>query len=239
MKKILIGCGIVALVVFLVCGGIVGFFSYRVVQLMGDFERAAASIASVERNHPFTEPPEGTRLSDNTARFDTFLQVREDVGTHVRQIPLIAQMIDADQEQPAIDPTPMEFFRMIGQIPKAMEDIAQTMDDQQMSFSEYGWYVTGILAAIREGAALGDNDLATLWTDMEEWAAEAESQIRMQLQQQQQDIDFRPEAAWQSVEDRTAALEDVNLIRQRSEELLRNPGLLIVELYLTQFARQQ
>lgn len=243
MKKILIGCGIVALIAFVLVGSCVGFFFYQAMKLGQGFEAAIADVSRLNQDYPFTEPVEGTEFE--SGRFDDYLVVRRAVIDRTMEVPVIGTMLvsirqaeqtDAPVEEPALGA--MDGFRMIGDIPRALSDIARHFDSRQMSIDEYVWISRGVYEAIHTGAQLGDEEMEEMWDQLRVQARDLTRTMTTQGGIPQDEFDFDLMDKLDAFDDRTAPEANVALVREHRDELLESPALAIAELFILQVMQQ-
>jgi hypothetical protein len=149
MKKVLIGCGIVVLLV-IVAVGAVGFIMVRAGKKMVESgQKMAQAYKETDRLFAFT-PPAGEIVTGE--QLDRWLAVRQKV------LPSVAAFKKRFESQPGKNP-----FVVIGAV---MEQSGQFVDahvaalkDRKMSALEYFWIARRVFTALQSGDALKDAEL--------------------------------------------------------------------------------
>lgn len=164
MKKILIGCGVAALLGVLVCLGFGIWGGLKVQRAFSDMEAAFESVGELEQKYPFTEP-EGFGLT--AERLDRYFRARDSMMTKVEAHPVLGPLLAA--EDPAkIDLGPMKMASLMISLPTfGAETLAGGLDPVSMGPSEYIWTMRAVAATIVQGARQNDPQMASLLEAME------------------------------------------------------------------------
>jgi hypothetical protein len=174
MKKLAIGCGVVA-VILLVCGAIATYFVVNKVQsTLKDFA-AFGEIPAIERQvrkqEAFTPPPSG-ELTE--AQMTRYLEVQRHerglLGTRVdefnKQYGELAKRMDKDQGTVLDAPTVIAAYRDLARAyVDAKRAQVEALNAQGFSLDEYQWVRRQAYAAV--GMPVADFDLAQFIDDMQ------------------------------------------------------------------------
>lgn len=164
MKKLLIGCGIAALLVLVVCLGVGIWGARKAHQAFADMEAAFESVAELERKYPFTAP-EGYQLT--AERLDRYFRARGAMLSKAEEHPFIGPMLTA-QDPSTINISPMQIAGMMFTIPTFLaETVNEGLDPVSMGPSEYAWTMRAVSATIVQGAARNDPQMTAILDAME------------------------------------------------------------------------
>lgn len=159
--KIGVGCGVAALLVILLCGGFFGITAWMARDAIKGTMSIGQSVQAAqqyEQANPYTPP---TDNAFTQARFDAWLAARGEVLTLSQQNEMLAKF--KTFRPPAggggNQPTFSGIFGDMSEIMGFGEKTIPALRGQSMSFREYGFHLTGTMAAIRQGAAAGDPEM--------------------------------------------------------------------------------
>ena len=143
MQKFLIGCGIVFLLVVLVCG----FFAWKFVKMgiafVEDLKVAAERVEAIDHKFPFT-PQEGQLIE--AARFDQWIDVHRSFDTHLQSF--IATMEGMEEEGKVFG----AIEEVMAQTVNLVTGMADILEISGMSFNEFEWIEGQVVAAIESEA---------------------------------------------------------------------------------------
>lgn len=162
MKKIFIGCGVLALIVL----GILGFMAYQIVPVVMEafdsLQVLGVELVELEEEYPFDES-EVEQL--DPARFISALEFRVDLAS---ELDLLG--VDLTQLGHALDEEGPSFFDMgdvlldiWNRVGPVITRVPDMLRQQQMSASEFGWNSRVMWAALRRiDAGVADDSLEPL-----------------------------------------------------------------------------
>lgn len=159
MKKLLIGCGVVVLLMIVLLTGFAIFAGIKVQRYAGEIEAGAKAIAAVETKYAFAPPASGA--IDN-ARLLAALRVRENLWQAVLANPIVKKIADAEKAGVQPDLSASDVLGMAGEVPRIMERAAQEFDAARMSPKEYAWIVNRAYVTIYEEASNGDAEFVAV-----------------------------------------------------------------------------
>lgn len=238
MKKVLIGCGIVALICFVCTAGVVIYGGVKLAKLGQSFEEAGAAVTAVNKLHPFVEPEPGTEMEP--ARFEDYLAVRDALHARITEVEVFRELMALatqtnNQTPPNIGVA--DILGAIGEIPQVVKDFAAILDTHEMSVAEYEWHTMSSFQAIAAGQELGDQELGVLWDELKVTMSSAQRQIDQQNNAELRGIDLQYE-----VEQAEAAIvpeQNIALVKEHLTAFSEGPTLLVFEMVMLQFFQQQ
>lgn len=155
MKKLLIGCGVlVVILALLVAGG--GLFIYRTAKKVGaSIAAGQEEVAATDRDFPFTAPGDG-KLAEG--RLEVWLKVREALkaGDQRHYTALKGGGFLAGVRG------------MVDLMPAALQDLAAALRREKMAAREYAWINEQVGGALKSRAAAKEAKLADLVAKAEE-----------------------------------------------------------------------
>ena len=226
MKKFLIGCGVVTLLVIVLFVGVLVFIGVKAKQTMAAYEQAADKVHQVQVDYPF-DPPEDLAMSPD--RFEAYLNVRDRTIDRFTQIGVVSEMIAASQEKRKPDVSAGDMIGLISKFPPAIEDIAQILRTDEMSPAEYGYYSHTTLVTIKRAADDGNEEMADLWENLMEMADGIDSELR---NNQNANVNVDLDRALRKIEGLQVPDQNVQLILQPREELESKPMAIMLELVI-------
>lgn len=153
MKKLLIGCGVVVLLMIVLVTGFAIFAGLKVQRYATEIEAGAKAIAAVDTKYAFAAPASG---AIDSARLLEALRVRETLWKTVLANPTVQKITDAQKAGQQPELTASDVFGMAGEVPRLMERAAQELDAARMSPKEYIWIVNRVYVTVYEQASQGD-----------------------------------------------------------------------------------
>lgn len=226
MKKFLIGCGVVALLVIVLFVGVLIFAAMKLKQTMNEYESAASEIHQVQLDFPFEAPAD---LRMEPERFEGYLRVRNRTIDRFRQIAFVNEIILATQEQRRADVSVGEVFGLAGQLPPAIEDVAVILREEEMSPLEFNYYSETTLVTIKRAADQGDQEMIELWENLANMAKDVEYELRKN-QNTQLNIDL--DHAMRMIESASVPAGNAALVLQHRDELESKPMMIIIEMVI-------
>ncbi len=233
MKKVLIGCGIMLLLMVVAVVGI-GIFGVRKISQYGDsLAQAQESLTALEQDFAFDIPAEDVSMDPD--RFHSYLATRQALVDRTRQVRLVDLLTTAEegQQPPAISVG--DVFNLVGEIPKLMQSYADTLRAAEMSPEEYAWYAMETLKAVRGAAERGDPEYAAAWDEMMGLAREMEQAFAQQQSPEVRELQASVNDMLDSAQESEVPEQDVQLVIDNKEQLAEQPALLLVEVLVTLF----
>jgi len=164
MKKILIGCGIVSLVLFLglVALGVFGFVQAK--RVFGNWENSRAQLETLETKHPYTPPADETFKEERLA---DYFEVRDALLAHAQANPTVSKLLNTPPGQ-APNVGAVEMLGLVtGFVPDMLNKLTAELDQRQMSFSEFKDNSERIYATIRAGYENNDGGMKTIYESLD------------------------------------------------------------------------
>lgn len=227
MKKILIGCGCLTVLMISICSGILIYFSIQAQRFVGDMEAAFDGIKELEEKYPFTAP-DPPRLA--SGQLNRYFIAREGLILAIEEHPTYSKFLHADAP-PQLGP--METVRaMVGAPFFLAKTVTDNLTGQEMSPTEYLWITQTIGATIIQGAE--DRNDPNMRSILETANVELGTfnEILESLEQGNVDSDYEnsldrlrrfriPE---------TTLLQNIAAVTAHQQKLEQRPRLLLVEL---------
>jgi len=226
MKKVLIGCGIVALVLFLIAVGLGIFVVAKLNSIGNRYQTAVSEVNALDAKYAYT-PPADESLDEQ--RLSDYFAVREAVLTKAQSNPTIQKIMNTPQGQ---DPN-----IGLGEIvalgtsfgPELISTYAAELDAHQMSPNEYRDTAERIYATVRSGADNGHQDMTEIYESLNRVIEEMNIQLAKSNNSQHQ-VDF---------EDKTSDFlaahpvpeSNYEILAQYKDELTKDPFVAFLELF--------
>lgn len=233
MKKFLIGCGVLFLIVVVCVVGCVTYAGVKMHRFGKAIQSAQVELEQVERDFPFAEPAPGTAMDAD--RFDDYLAVRRQAIDRVMEVKLLAAMVQsADTNQPP-DVGLGDVFGMLGEIPKLMSSFARILRTQEMSAAEYAWHTRETFKAIGAGERTGDEEFSALWDELMISVNQAQQAINQQTDPNLRNINLQAQV--NEAETASVPLGNIDLVRAHLDEFAEGPMMLVIEMVLLEAVR--
>lgn len=231
MKKLLIGCGIVLLLVVIAVIG-VGIWGYMVVSdFVGGWSNATAAVEQLDADFPFTAPADDS-LDAN--RLEAYFAFRREFYDYLSADPTVSKMLSDDpQVQQSIGPGELISFGTAG-IPTHIEKMAELLRAREMSPREAGWQMRTMVGTITRAAREGDQRMQTLLEDLNVTLDQFNSAIdeANNSEAQQARVDLEQIAAEAEDIPQAELQENVELIAERRDELTAEPKQLFIDFII-------
>ena len=227
MKKVLIGCGIVALIgIVIVCGA--GIFLWSKAKNIGEamqqvVEAIDAGVSETDTLFPFDlpEPLAGGEAGLDAERFGLMLEVRKAASEKIRESSLYAIIQESERaQQQGNDDFPI--FKLLGALDEIGPDaevilaaMFEKLRDSEMSYKEY-WHLTYLgLSAVSVASERG--------IELTEIPDEVQAQMREMQQafagQPQMAFEFEQYRSSWNKEDDQEILQALDVLRKHQEEI--------------------
>ncbi|MBI1292931.1 hypothetical protein GC173_17100 [bacterium] len=188
MKKVLIGCGIVFLLMVLVCSGVT-IWGYLTVQSVGkNYQAAITRVDGVSKKLPYTPSPDGKLTEEQLERY---FAMRDFITNDLKSAPLVAKIVEAQDKKTQPNIGMAEILSFAAKYPpELMNRTADEMEKRQMGPQEY--YHTGrlIYATIEQGKATGTEVMTEIYDKMETAVDQINSELSKSGQNQDARVDF-------------------------------------------------
>lgn len=227
MKKILIGCGCLTVLILTVCIGGFVYFGIQTSRFIGDIEAAFDGLKQLEEDHPFTEPDPPRLTEDALARYFT---ARTGLISTVEDHPTYSKFLSREAVEGM---GPMEAVRAVMGAPTF---VASTMTEnlaaQEMSPSEYAWITQTIGATIVQGAEIRNDPTMTTLLNVAKGELDAINDILTNLDQSEADntLDSSLDKLRETSIPETTLLQNMAAVSNHQEALKDRPRLLLIEL---------
>ncbi len=164
MKKFLIGCGILTLLVILVVCSVGGYFTFKTVkwgqEIAENIEAAQEGYDQLEEAHPFVKP-EG-EITMEADRLAAYFEVREALSTKLEEQSFVAKINNAESGTKP-DMGVMDWINFGTYIAGGVhKDAVSVLEANDMPRSEYIYYTRGVLMTLAEGARTNEEFEAAL-----------------------------------------------------------------------------
>lgn len=230
MKKVLIGCGVIALLSIVLFVGCSACVAVRTVGWIRGIEASAENLQEVSRAFPFEVPADGVAQPD---RFEAYLQLREGLVEQAMGVSLIAEIAAASEQDRQPNIGMGSLFRALGSVSEVMDGIADSMRAAEMGPDEFVFHSAVVLQWVQRRAAAGDQDAQQLWERFGQMFHEISNQMQGDPNVGQHAVSRRDME--RAVRDSTAPERNLELVERHRERLLRNPTTLAVELLFAGF----
>ena len=228
MKKVLIGCGIITLLlVVLVIGGFV-YTGIKIKQVTDGYKVAAADIEKLDTTYPFATPADGALSQE---RLDSYFQVRDAMLAKVQANPTVQKIIDSKNGKTAN----IGFGEMLklgtsfGR--ELMEGFAAELEKHKMSPAEFSFNTEAIYASINEGKKKADPILTEIYDKFDVAVDNISTAFKNQQGNQQQlNVSFGSTLSTLETQAADVLARNIELVKQHKDQLLDFPEVAYVEL---------
>ncbi|MCC5874671.1 MAG: hypothetical protein JJU11_00495 [Candidatus Sumerlaeia bacterium] len=227
MKKILIGCGCLTVLILTVCIGGFVYFGIQTTRFIGDIEAAFDGLKQLEEDYPFTEP-DPPRLTNDL--LDRYFAARSGLITAVEDHPTYSKFLTRE----GVDAMgPMEAVRAVMGGPVFVaETMTTNLSAQEMSPSEYIWITQTVGATIIQGSETRNDPTMTSILDVAKGEVDAVNDILQSLDQTS--ADDKLETSLNRLREinipETTLLQNMSAVSRHQDVLKERPRLLLIEL---------
>lgn len=225
MKKLLIGCGVIVLLLGVVCCGGVFWLSYSASRFLSGITEAYESIAELDERYPFEEP-EGRPL--DPVRLDQYLDARTQVVERLSERNAIARAILLDEEISFEEMGPVAVLRSFASLFADLgTTVEQALDSRSMSLKEVQYLVETSYLTMVLGSDMGDERFEQMLGQLSESAQNTSDTIEEQSQEEQFDTD----EVIRQLRDLRQSVPPANfeIVAERREQFLEYPGVAYLE----------
>ncbi|MCB2155275.1 hypothetical protein KQI84_10330 [bacterium] len=227
MKKFLIGCGVLALLLIVLAVGLAVFVGVKIKGMANAYEQAANEIHQVQEDYPFDAPEDRSMDPD---RFEAYLIVRDKTVDRFLQIPAIGEIVAAAQEKRKAD---LSFGDVVSlamtKLPPAMSDVALIMREQEMSPIEFNYYSETTLLTIKYAADNGNEEMIDLWENLTEMIYKVDDELR---NNQNADVNINLDRALRDLDDSGIPQANIDMILQHRDKLEERPMVIVIEMVI-------
>lgn len=228
MRKLLIGCGALALLLFCLVVGVGIFITVKVKGYTDSLAQVKTAYQATNQAYPFT-PPDPPEMDEG--RFKKYLAVRAALATTLEgEIDAIHQMEDAMKSDKGFKPgTFFSTMKTMAGLPKRLGTAhIAALEEQGMSVDEYVWHSKIVVGTIVKAGKEGEEVAATL---SETYAAFVNQGGVGAVSPDDGEKPASIEAAL-GVQDVPLLPENLKLINDAKDDLTKYPQLLSVDLIL-------
>lgn len=224
MKKLLKGCGIIALVlaVLLVGSGI--FLWLKVRNASKQMGQLRTDIVALNEKNPFSAPPAGAMEPE---RLKDFFAVRTGIMKTLENDPVVNKFRGQQKPQIGIG----DFTHLIFRLPQTMAaEFKMQLEAKNMSPDEYAWFSRTIYTTIYNGKSQGDRELIPLYDSIDENLRQFNMQIAQMKQQGTKPVSWDSVVSSEINGDEATRTANRNLVIEHKEEILEHPQLAFLEM---------
>jgi len=237
MKKVLIGCGIVALLFIVVLAAVGIFAGVKVANYGKSVETASQSMATVDRDFAFVEPAADSAMPAD--RFQAYLGLRQRFVDRVLQVPFISKLVASSKNAPPAL-TPGDILGLVGEFPKLMQFYADELRAAKMSSDEFQWLSERTIEAIHTAGKNGDAEYAAAWDKIQAVSGDMQTAMRNSgnTDPNVQAMMMKFDTTLMKASMVEADPASVQLVLDAKEQLAANPVQLAVEMLALLFLQQ-
>jgi len=224
MKKVLIGCLIILVLIVGLTIGVGWYLFVKARDFVGSYEGSFAQIQQVDEDFPWSPPAAEAPL--NPQRFDQYLQVRSTIHDRLMRVRLFSELARAAEQETQANITSFQVMSVITEIPGILRDTVDAYRQQEMSFREFRYYSLESLRAIRAGAEAGDPEMQQLWEKLRGMATFMDRQLNTEDRTTTFDVS-RP---FDTMDTAGVQPQDIALVRENLSEFENSPQWYIVEI---------
>jgi hypothetical protein len=229
MKKILIGCGCLFVLIVTIMIGCFIYVGLKVKHVADGVQAGVQKIEALDRKYPF-QLPDGV-VFDPT-RLEQYFNARAAAFDAIGADPTLSKLMDASKTGKAPSLGLLEMMQFMARVgPESLNAFHDALDVQRMSPTEYAYYAELVYTTIANSKENGEGRLAEIYDKLEAVAKEINA-IMAQNKQAQQEIDF--EATLKSMSE--AGAQPNFLVSQavlaRRDQFLERPHLSVLEMAL-------
>lgn len=239
-KKLWIGGCLGCLFVILLVGGIVGGLGYwgfsKAQGLVQGIKDAEASVTQLRVDFPFTAPALDDPL--NPMAYQHYLDARAGLGGVIAKHPTLNSVFTSLAAGQAPSVQGMQVFTLMGELPKAVQDAANVMRGEGISFQEFAHYSRLTLMTIKDGADNGDAQLSPLWDKVTTAADELDTSLAEMKDNTTNQPLIQVAPYIESIDASELPEETKAQIRAQLATLKDDPALLVLEAALAMVTSQ-
>ena len=229
MKKVLIGCGVTALLAIILVVGLVAFAGYKFVSFGTSVQASMLQLQSTNQRYAFTEPDKDAL---DERRLKDYFEIRKKLIAQVEASPTVQKIMDGDKSN---DPGFMEFMStVLNFTQKLTKDFVGELDTRRMSYDEYKYHSHMVYITLSDAKVKGDLELGKVFDDLDASCAKISKEMAKRPNENYQ-IDVET-AEWSSEElsaDRPTAT-NIELIRPYKDDLAKHVHVSCMEMILFQ-----
>lgn len=229
MKKILIGCGIVSLLLVTILVGLIIYGALWVKNLGTRVAETRAQIVQLDSRYPYTPAADG-RL--DPSRVTAYFELREVMVNRILDEPLVKRLVDGQASGQRPDIGFRDLFTLAKDVmPGIARDFRRELDDRQMSPREMADIVRNVYTTLLKGKQANDPLMTEIYDSLN-MAIDQVNAVAQQTNNQQLLVSVEAALA-----DATTIPEDVllanrSIIAEHRDQLLDYPQLAWLEFIL-------
>jgi hypothetical protein len=188
MKKVLIGCGVVFLVLLLICTGVTVWGVLTAQKVGQRYSTAIAKVEALNAKYPHTPTKDGKFTEEQLERY---FDVRDFVMNDLKTQPLIAKVLTAQANKTEPNIGMMEIMSFATSYPPdLMTKTVEEMERRQMGPGEY--FETGrlIYATIEQGQSTGIETMTELYDKVKTAVETMNTELTKAGNNQDTSVDF-------------------------------------------------
>lgn len=159
MKKFLIGCCVVAVLLFVIASGVVIYTAVKLNRFVKNLNQNVESVVTLEKDFPFAAPESGEM---DPARFNKYLAIRQAISARAMEIEFLRENVAAIEEDRESQVDAGDIFGLFASLPGLVEVVSTRMREAQMSPSEYAFFSRSSARAIAWLGGEGDEEFKDL-----------------------------------------------------------------------------
>lgn len=238
MKKVLIGCGVVFLLMVMLAVGAIIFLVVGAKKIGARYEQAGIAVQQLKADFPFAEPVDETADLD-AARLNDYFVVRDQLVDRTMKVSFFAELEKASttKVQPNIGMGDI-LGLMTKDIPLLLQDYAAALRTSKMSPEEYAWFSRRVFEAIRGGAKNGDAEFIKMWDELETTRVDFNKAMAQQRQQGNQQLQLDLDSEFQNAEEVEVPPQHIAAILRHKDQLTKRPVMIVIEILFGQVLDQ-
>ena len=229
MKKILIGCGVTALLAIIVVVGLAAFVSYKFVTFGTSVQSSMLQLQSTNQRYAFTEPAKDAL---NEQRLKDYFEIRKKLIAQVKSNPTIQNIMDGNK---ANDPGVMEIMSMVLNMTQNLsKDFVGELDRRRMSYDEYKYHSHMVYITLSDAKDNGDQELGKVFDLLDASCTKMSNEMAKRPNENYQiDVETAEASLEELSEDRPTAA-NIELIRPYKDDLGEYANVSCLEMLVFQ-----
>lgn len=229
MKKILIGCGVVSLLLVTLFVGLV-IYGFLWAKNLGDkVVEARAQIVQLDTRYPYTPAPDGKL---DPSRVTAYFEIREAMVNRILQEPIVERVFDAQASGQQPDIGFWDVLTLAKDVmPAIARDFQRELDDRQMSPREMADIIRNVYTTLLKGKQANDPLMTEIYDNLN-MAIDQVNAMAQQTNNQQLLVSVEAALADSTTIPEDVLLENRAVVADHRDELLEYPQLAWLEFIL-------
>lgn len=230
MKKFLIGCGVVLLLIIaLVIGGGI-YVAMKVKSFSADVEKQVAQLESLNQAHPFAAPVPPTLDEE---RLENYFQIRRALIKMTEANPTIQKLMNSQKV------SQMELLKIAFNFTRELvREFAGQLESRDMSPDEYMYYAREVYLTVSKGAEDNDPEMKQIYDKFDD-SINSFNLMLVQSNQGQHQVKFDSTLTDLKLQGGSPTSADVELLKKYKDDLLDYPQLSFMELFMIRAYMEQ